>query len=42
MSFRRHIAIALLALASISLAACTSPTAPTSQHKDGTYEGSGN
>lgn len=41
MTFRRHIAIALLALASISLAACTSPTGPSTQH-NGTYEGSGN
>ena len=28
--FRRHIAIALLAFATFALAACTSPTAPTS------------
>lgn len=41
MSFRRHIAIALLAVASISLAACTSPTAPSTS-RSGTYEGSGN
>ena len=41
MSFRRQIAIALLAVASISMAACTSPTAPSSTH-NGTYEGSGN
>jgi hypothetical protein len=40
MSVRRQIAIVVLALASISMAACTSPTAPT--HNDGTYEGSGN
>ena len=41
MSFRRHFAIALLALASISMAACTSPTGPSASHS-GTYEGSGN
>jgi len=41
MSFRRHLAIALLALASISMAACTSPTGPSGQHSDGTYESSG-
>lgn len=28
MSFRRYLAIALLAVASISAVACTSPTAP--------------
>ena len=42
MSFRRFVAVALLAVASISIAACTSPTGPSGQHSDGTYEGSGN
>ena len=39
--FRRQLAVALIALATITMAACTSPTAPTST-RAGTYEGTGN